>query len=45
MQAELLEMTAAEKDRPRMAHIAAISRAAVSKMRELVSTSIAAGIR
>lgn len=36
MQAELLEMTAGEKDRPRMAHIADISRSAVSKMRELV---------
>ncbi len=36
MQAELAEMTAAEKDRPRLQHIGAISRNAVSKMRDLV---------
>ena len=36
MQAELLEMTASEKDRPRIEHIGDISRTAVSKMRDLV---------
>ncbi len=36
MQAELLEMTAPEKDRSRIEHIADISRTAVSKMRDLV---------
>lgn len=36
MQAELLEMSAAEQDRSRLSHVADISRAAVSKMRELV---------
>lgn len=36
MQAELLEMNASEKDRPRIHHIGDISRTAVSKMRDLV---------
>ncbi len=36
MQAELLEMNATEKDRPRIEHIGDISRSAVSKMRDLV---------
>lgn len=36
MQAELLEMSATEKDRPRIEHIGDISRTAVSKMRDLV---------
>ncbi len=36
MQAELLEMSASEKDRPRIEHISDISRMAVSKMRDLV---------
>jgi len=36
MQAELLEMDATEKDRPRIEHIGDISRSAVAKMRDLV---------
>lgn len=36
MQAELLEMNASEKDLPRIEKIGAISRAAVTKMRDLV---------